>query len=59
MTLPKLIGLYSTAPGCGKTTAANLLIEHQRVSFAAPLKRAVWSMLNHLGLRAFVSLPNR
>jgi hypothetical protein len=53
MTPPKLIGLYSAAPGCGKTTAANLLIEHQRVSFAAPLKRAVWSMLNHLGLECF------
>jgi len=53
MTLPKLIGLYSTAPGCGKTTAANLLIEHQRVSFAAPLKRAVWNMLNDLGLEGF------
>ena len=50
MTLPRLIGLYSPAPGCGKTTAARLFIEHQRVSFAAPLKRAVWSMLNDLGL---------
>ena len=53
MTLPRLIGLYSPAPGCGKTTAANLLIEHERVSFAAPLKRAVWNMLNDLGLEGF------
>jgi hypothetical protein len=53
MSLPRLIGLYSPAPGCGKTTAANLLIEHQRVSFAAPLKRAVWNMLNDLGLEGF------
>ena len=53
MTIPRLIGLYSPAPGCGKTTAANLFIEHQRVSFAAPLKRAVWSMLNDLGLGGF------
>ena len=50
MSLPRLIGLYSPAPGCGKTTAANLLIEHQRVSFAAPLKRVVSHMLNSLGL---------
>ena len=50
MTLPRLIGLYSPAPGCGKTTVANLFIEHQRVSFAAPLKRAVWRLLADLGL---------
>jgi hypothetical protein len=50
---PRLIGLYSPAPGCGKTTAANLLVDHQRVSFAAPLKRAVWNTLNDLGLEGF------
>jgi hypothetical protein len=50
MSLPRLIGLYSPAPGCGKTTAANLLIEHE---FAAPLKRAVWNLLNDLGLNGF------
>ena len=53
MSLPRLIGLYSPAPGCGKSTAADLLIEHQRVAFAAPLKRAVWNMLNDLGLEGF------
>ena len=53
MTLPRLIGLYSPAPGCGKTTAANLLIEHERVSFAAPLKRAVWRLLDELGFPGF------
>ena len=53
MTLPRLIGLYSPAPGCGKTTAANLFIEHQRVSFAAPLKRAVWRLLDDLNLEGF------
>jgi len=51
MSLPRLIGLYSPAPGCGKTTVANLLIEHRRVSFAAPLKRAVWRLLDELNLR--------
>jgi len=50
---PRLIGLYSPAPGCGKTTAANLLVDHQRVSFAAPLKRAVWNTLNDLGIEGF------
>ena len=53
MSLPRLIGLYSPAPGCGKTTVADLLIEHQHVSFAAPLKRAVWRLLDDLGLKGF------
>ena len=53
MSLPRLIGLYSPAPGCGKTTAADLLIEHERVAFAAPLKRAVCNMLHELGLPDF------
>jgi hypothetical protein len=50
MSLPRLIGLYSPAPGCGKTTVANLLTEHRRVSFAAPLKESVSYMLCKLGL---------
>ena len=53
MSLPRLIGLYSPAPGCGKTTAANLFIEHERVSFADPLKRVVWHLLIDLGLERF------
>ncbi len=51
MSLPRLIGLYSPAPGCGKTTVASLLIEHQRVAFAAPLKRVVKILLDELSLR--------
>ena len=50
MSLPRLIGLYSPAPGCGKTTVANLLIEHRRVSFAAPLKFTVYNLLHELGV---------
>ena len=53
MTLPRLIGLYSPAPGCGKSTVANLLIEHQHVSFAASLKHAVWTLLGELGISGF------
>jgi hypothetical protein len=53
MRLPRLIGLYSPAPGCGKSTVAVLLTEHQRLSFAAPLKRAVSNMLIDLGLPSF------
>ena len=53
MSLPRLIGLYSPVPGCGKTSVADLLIEHQRVAFAAPLKCTVSNMLNELGLPGF------
>ena len=49
MSLPRLIGLYSPAPGCGKTTVANLLLAHRPVSFAAPLKRVVEILLDRLG----------
>ena len=53
MSIPRLIGLYSPAPGCGKTSAADLLNDHERVSFAAPLKCAVLYMLDDLGLPGF------
>jgi len=57
MKLPRLIGLYSPAPGCGKSIVASLLTDllsnHQRVSFATPLKRAVSNMLIDLGLPSF------
>ena len=57
MTFPRLIGLYSPAPGCGKTTVASLLTDllndRECVSFAAPLKIAVLNMLDDLGLSGF------
>ena len=53
MTLPRLIGLYSPAPGCGKTTAANLLVEHEHAAFATPLREAVSQMLRELDLPGF------
>ena len=57
MTFPRLIGLYSPAPGCGKTTVANLLTDllndRECVSFAAPLKRAVWTLLGDLGTSGY------
>lgn len=57
MKLPRLIGLYSPAPGCGKSIVASLLTDllsnHQRVSFATPLKSAVSNMLIDLGLPSF------
>lgn len=59
MTPPRLIGLYSPAPGCGKTIVADLLFAHQRVSFAAPLKRAVSQMLHQLGLPGFYAYTGK
>ena len=53
MTLPRLIGLYSPAPGCGKTSVADLLAEHKRVPFAAPIKLVVETLLYELGLPGF------
>ena len=59
MKLPRLIGLYSPAPGCGKSTVANALINHQRVSFAAPLKCAVSNMLHDLGVPGLYAYTNK
>ena len=48
----KLIGLYSPAPGSGKSTVARILQNHsswQIVSFATPLKRMIASFLSSNG----------
>jgi len=42
-----LIGLYSPCPQCGKTTLANLL-DHERMSFADPLRDMVMLLLHRL-----------
>lgn len=44
----KLIGLYSSCPQCGKTTLANLL-DHEKMSFAAPLREILNVLLTRLG----------
>jgi hypothetical protein len=47
----KLIGLYSPAPGCGKTAVANTLVEfgYGRVPFAGPLKSIACKFLTEIG----------
>jgi hypothetical protein len=53
MTLPHLIGLYSPAPGCGKTTLANILVRDHgyiQISFASPLKVMVATLLKQLDI---------
>jgi len=49
MQFPKIIGLWSAAPGCGKTTAAQLICNetgvHCILPFAKPLKQMVIQLL--------------
>jgi hypothetical protein len=53
MTTPPIIGLWSPAPGCGKSTVAQYLGDRQpgymRVGFADPLRRMVVELLNSAG----------
>ena len=52
MRTPKLIGLYASAPGSGKTTVARMLrLRHSfmPVSFASPMKRMVAVFLSSQG----------
>ena len=52
-TLPNIIGLWSPAAGCGKSTVAGILIEaggHRIEPFAGTLKRMLVSMLQDAGL---------
>jgi len=47
--MKKLIGLYSSAPGSGKSTVALMLQDHKTISFADPLKSLVSEVLSSLG----------
>lgn len=51
MTIPRIIGLYSSAPQAGKSTIANLLAaqNYTRVSFADPLRELVVIFLGNFG----------
>jgi len=52
-TQQMIVGLYSSAPGSGKTTLAQFLadaFDFQPVSFAAPLKRMTRCFLQHYGI---------
>jgi hypothetical protein len=52
--MPNLIGLYSPAMGCGKTTVAQHLIDqydYTPIRFAGPLKDMLRTLLVHMGVR--------
>lgn len=55
MNLPKIIGLYSSAPQSGKSTTAKFLIEnhgYKLVKFAGTLKAMVRAFLLEMGMPA-------
>ena len=56
--MTRLIGLYSHAPGSGKSTVAGM-IDGEVVSFAAPLKRFVTSIVFGLGYDGFSAVKDR
>ena len=47
--LPNIIGLWSPAPGCGKSTVASILADHypkySRIAFAQPLRQMLQPFL--------------
>lgn len=52
LTLPKLVGLYSPTPGCGKSTVAIRMCKEYGYTlrpFAGPLKKMVVSFLLSMG----------
>jgi hypothetical protein len=52
MTHPRIIGLWSPAPGCGKSSVAQLLRErhgHIRLAFADPMKWMLVRLLQSAG----------
>jgi hypothetical protein len=59
MILPKLIGLYSPAPQCGKSTVATLLEKHygyRRDRFARTMKAMIRTLLEEIGYGPDVAL---
>lgn len=49
MALPQIIGLWGPAPGCGKSSIAQLLLGYTRVGFADPLRQMVTELLKAAG----------
>jgi hypothetical protein len=49
MTTPIIVGLWNPAPGCGKSTVAQLLHGYTRLAFADPMKWMLQQLLDAAG----------
>jgi hypothetical protein len=57
--MTRLIGLYSNAPGSGKSTVANMLWEYKKLSFADPLRKFSAQILSSLGYNGLACLSDK
>ena len=57
--MTRLIGLYSNAPGSGKSTVAGMLQGYKRLSFADPLRKFSAQILSSLGYNGLTCLRDK
>ena len=57
--MTRLIGLYSHAPGSGKSTVANMTWDFKKISFASPMREFCANLLSALGNDGVVLLRDR
>jgi hypothetical protein len=57
--MTRLIGLYSHAPGSGKSTVANMLWNYKKLSFADPLRKFSAQILSSLGYNGLACLRDK
>lgn len=57
--MTRLIGLYSNAPGSGKSTVANMTWDFKKISFASPMREFCANLLSTLGHDGVVLLRDR
>ena len=57
--MTRLIGLYSNAPGSGKSTVAGMLRGYKRLSFADPLRKFSAQILSSLGYNGLACLRDK
>jgi hypothetical protein len=57
--MTRLIGLYSHAPGSGKSTVADMLWDYKRLSFADPLRKFSAQILSSLGYNGLACLRDK
>lgn len=57
--MTRLIGLYSNAPGSGKSTVASMTWDFKKISFASPLREFSEKILSALGYDGVVLLRDK